>query len=597
MNGPVAMTIGPGDSLASEDLYVSDCFTHRVLRYDGVTREFKSVFVAAGSGGLQQPHGLTFGPDGNLYVASFSSDQVLRYDGTTGAFLGVFALGSGGVTDVAFGPDGNLYATNRYAGKVTRHDGTTGAYLDDFVPAGSGGWNTLYYLTFRPDGYLYVNTQGGSVLRYDGTTGAFVDQFAAGQIGPSIAFGPDGDLYVQSANGVQRYSGTTGAFIGTFVSPGSGGLIGPSGMAFDAHKLLTLDFAPNAHGTATITLRATDPLGAWQDTQFTVVVAPVNDAPSAVDDYYQFTPGDAYPSAPGVLGNDSDIDGDSLTAVLDAGPQHGSVELQPDGSFVYTPDPGFFGSDQFTYVASDGELSSAPATVALRVSPVRLVKDINTVEDGFFNTEHHRRAVVGSQVFFAADDASHGLELWVTDGTAAGTRLVKDLYPGVTSSDPALFTVYNNLLYFVATDPDKGRELWRSDGTAAGTVVVKDIHTAGNTDPDALAVYKGLLYFRAYQPDTGHELWRTDGTADGTVLFKDINPGTGSSSPGTGVVSGNYMFFTADNGVTGPEPWRTDGTEAGTIFLEGYQSHIGTVLPAQHDQRQRQVHVRSLRGT
>ena len=74
--------------------------------------------------------------------------------------------------------------------------------------------------------------------------------------------------------------------------------------------------------------------------------------------------------APGVLGNDTDADGDPLTAVLASRPAHGSLELNLDGSFTYTPDSNFFGTDSFTYQASDGELLSIPAIVTVTVSDV-----------------------------------------------------------------------------------------------------------------------------------------------------------------------------------------------------------------------------------
>ena len=75
-------------------------------------------------------------------------------------------------------------------------------------------------------------------------------------------------------------------------------------------------------------------------------------------------------SAPGVLGNDFDPDGDALAAVLVSAPSSGSLTLNPDGSFGYTPEPDFHGSDSFTYKASDGMLDSNPATVSLTVQPV-----------------------------------------------------------------------------------------------------------------------------------------------------------------------------------------------------------------------------------
>jgi hypothetical protein len=69
-----------------------------------------------------------------------------------------------------------------------------------------------------------------------------------------------------------------------------------------------------------------------------------------------------------VLGNDSDIDGDPLQAILVSGPSNGSLTLNPDGSFVYTPNTGFFGGDSFTYKANDGKLDSGTVTVMLFVT-------------------------------------------------------------------------------------------------------------------------------------------------------------------------------------------------------------------------------------
>lgn len=86
LNGPYALTFSPWDG----NLYVSSFGSNQVVRFDGRTGAQLGVFVAAGSGGLSGPVGLTFGPDVNLYVTSYGTNQVLKYDGRTGAFLSVF---------------------------------------------------------------------------------------------------------------------------------------------------------------------------------------------------------------------------------------------------------------------------------------------------------------------------------------------------------------------------------------------------------------------------------------------------------------------------------------------------------------------------
>lgn len=93
-----------------------------------------------------------------------------------------------------------------------------------------------------------------------------------------------------------------------------------------------------------------------------------NTAPTAANDGYPTAYGTALTvSAPGVLGNDSDLEDDALTASLVSGPAHGTLTLDADGSFAYTPSAGYSGADAFTYRASDGTLLSATATVALTV--------------------------------------------------------------------------------------------------------------------------------------------------------------------------------------------------------------------------------------
>ncbi len=173
-------------------------------------------------------------------------------------------------------------------------------------------------------------------------------------------------------------------------------------------------------------------------------------------------------------------------------------------------------------------------------------------------------------------DFTIGEEFWVTDGTAAGSMLIKDINPGGggSSSQPYGFTVFQGKLYFAADSANVGSELWESDGTAAGTRLVKNINTSsfGDSEMDAPVVGPDAFYFwaRANNGD-GPELWRSDGTAAGTNRVKDINPGSASAKPFAGIrISawlGNQLLFVANDGTTGEELWSTDGTEAGTVLL------------------------------
>jgi ELWxxDGT repeat protein len=104
-------------------------------------------------------------------------------------------------------------------------------------------------------------------------------------------------------------------------------------------------------------------------------------------------------------------------------------------------------------------------------------------------------------------------------------------------------------------EPLEGRMLL-SDGTAAGTVLVKDINPGGaSSNPGGLADVNGILFFAANDGTHGSELWKSDGTASGTVLVADIDPGSASSYPTFLTVAGRHLFFTADDGVHGAELW------------------------------------------
>jgi ELWxxDGT repeat protein len=143
--------------------------------------------------------------------------------------------------------------------------------------------------------------------------------------------------------------------------------------------------------------------------------------------------------------------------------------------------------------------------------------------------------------------------LWASDGTTPGTVPLAQF---ALAYRPSNFTSVGTRLFFVAGDTEHGFELWTSDGTPAGTKMVRDIASgADDSSPMNLTEVGGLLLFSARDPSHGWELWRSDGSEAGTWLVQDIFPGPGSSSPANLTLAGSVVYFTADDGRTGRELW------------------------------------------
>jgi ELWxxDGT repeat protein len=216
---------------------------------------------------------------------------------------------------------------------------------------------------------------------------------------------------------------------------------------------------------------------------------------------------------------------------------------------------------------------------------------------------------INGTLYFTATTGETGHELWKSNGTAAGTMLVKDIYPGADSNSPfgsgsSYLTSLNGALYFISNDGSgtslwkstgttastvkvkqsagggilimnnslyfcstRG-ELWKSNGTAAGTILVKAIEQGYNGN--VLRAANGIIYFVMGHPTYGQELWRSDGTAAGTHLVKDLQPGNGGSDFSETAALGSDLYFAA-----GPAGnlglWKTNGTSAGTLKVSSMQ--------------------------
>ena len=201
--------------------------------------------------------------------------------------------------------------------------------------------------------------------------------------------------------------------------------------------------------------------------------------------------------------------------------------------------------------------------------PAHQVADLNTMREDYTDSLYTGQefVVVGTTVFFLQEDGIHGVELWKTDGTEAGTVILKDICPGACWGWPRSLTVWNGALYFSADDGVHGVEPWRSDGTTAGTAMLRDLDPGLPGSYASFQEAGGTLYLSADDGVHGRELWKTDGTGAGTGLVADLRPGAAGSDPAFRIDVDGKLLFNTDDGVHGREPWLSDGTAAGTAML------------------------------
>ena len=186
--------------------------------------------------------------------------------------------------------------------------------------------------------------------------------------------------------------------------------------------------------------------------------------------------------------------------------------------------------------------------------------------------------LLGEKLFFAATNYEYGHEIWYTDGTTSGTKLLKDIFPGESPSSSSPKIVFNNKLYFSANDGedpnDPNPELWVTDGTSEGTQRLRDQLGKRVVSPGQFMATENLIYFTAYDPELGFELWVSEGSESGTKFIKDIVPGSRDGNIRSMTPFGNQMIFFANDNI-GTGMWVSDGTTEGTIRItpnNGYAS-------------------------
>jgi ELWxxDGT repeat protein len=241
------------------------------------------------------------------------------------------------------------------------------------------------------------------------------------------------------------------------------------------------------------------------------------------------------------------------------------TDINPDTAGA-DPDQLTAVGERVYFIADDGSHGDELWTSDGTAPGTRLVKDIDPAASGFPAPGVFYLAAVGDTLYFSADDGVSGVELWKSDGTEPGTRRVRDINPGPASSSPAFLRDVGGTLFFIADDGTHGLELWTSDGSEAGTRLVTDINPARGAFGTfsfffSFADLGGALFFAADDGTRGSELWRSDGSAAGTALVADINPGPDSSFPAFLTRTGDRIVFQACEPSGGCEPWESRGAQ------------------------------------
>lgn len=214
-----------------------------------------------------------------------------------------------------------------------------------------------------------------------------------------------------------------------------------------------------------------------------------------------------------------------------------------DGKIYFSPITETYGWEPWT---TDGTASGT-----------QLLKDIYVSNYYFDNSAASNFTKMGGQIFFVAKDNMHGLELWKTDGTGAGTMMVKEICPGNNNSgsQPEILFEYNSLLYFQQHD-GTSNQLYKTDGTEAGTIKLTnlDYFWAGYRP----LVKDGKLFFTAYTLQYGEEPYFIDLETLQITMIADINPGIGSSSSAEFFELNGNVFFsgTIDGTIYGDRTFR-----------------------------------------
>src|SRR5438094_597516 len=376
-----------------------------------------------------------------------------------------------------------IYDLGALAGLTSPVRGTTAFNPTDLANLQTGNLYINAHSTVNPGGEIRGQILPGSGHLVPVTSGRVATErnFGNRNLAPvanddGYAVAEDEVLTVPGAGRPGLFANDSDASGDAFTASVVSGPVNGTLLAFDG---LTgaFTYRPNTNyfGPDSFVYRITDTHGGTDEATVALTITAVNDAPVAGNDSSTTAEDTALTvGAPGVLGNDTDVDSATLTAVLVAGPSHGTLALNTNGSFTYTPAANFNGRDSFTYTASDGALSSNVATVALTITAVN---DAPVAANDSFTTAEDTALTVGAPGVLSNDTDVDSATL--TAALVAGPRhgtLALNTNGSFTYTPAANFNGTDSFAY-TASDGALGSNV----ATVALTITaVNDAPVAGN---------------------------------------------------------------------------------------------------------------------
>ena len=398
-----------------------------------------------------------------------------------------------------------------------------------------------------PDTFTYT-LNGGSTATVSVTVTCVNDAPTA--VDDSYSTDEDAPLNVNAAGGV--LTNDTDVEDDTLTAVLASGPAHAASFVLNANGSFDYTPAPNFHGTDTFTYTASDGTALSNVATVTITVNPLSDLPVAVDDAYDAdATGAASATAPGVLGNDIDVDGDSLTAVLVSGPTDAaSFTLNADGSFSYQATAGASGSDSFTYKANDGSADSNVATVTITLNTPPVAQNVSVAdaqEDTAKSITLTATDADGDALTFTATDPANGSLDDLTPTATCGVVL-NTCTASVTYTPDADFNGTDSFTYTA------------NDGLIDSNQATVSITIAASNDAPVLAnIEAGALAYTENDPAT---------VVTATTTVNDVD----SANFDTGTLTVDYSVGgTPDDRLE----IRNEGTGPGQIGVSGSNVTFG----------------------